>query len=1018
MHRIRLTLVVAATLCLSYQGYAQWAESFTRIEVEPPPLAPSQAPAVPGVLKETAERLLPDEQWMPKAKFTFQRSDELFLYTDSADIVDDANGNRVQFAPFAMIWIDPEHPDAQPYIVRCESARVQFERPFKVELDAESPGRLVSAALDGVVSITGPDNLEITGQNFVFSEESLHLYSDFGIEFHYGPRAGESNEVHGSAHGVQINLLPGFDAPLGKDMPRVSGIRSIALRRDVVLDLTYEERRDDDKPRVMTARVTCDRSLEYHVEERYVTLESNVLVERPTGGEERPLEADRLRCNLLAMEFLPEGGDADPDVRAVEEPVEAEPASADQPQKKEKKEKKERGAHPFSGLRFSRLMAEGNRAALQSDEHELIANMHRLDYDASTGLAMLSDDEAVRVQRDETKLMCPVVKVWRDPHGDAQSLQCEGAGQLEQRDDETSKLGFRAFWDERLLVQPDPESGLTVIRADGRARVIQPEQTGLMADHITLWIDRDTVEQQQQAGSVRGGAAGGESGLAVQALKLALAEGNVVMAGPQFQVETSRLQATFESGVVPDEAKTHRDARQTNAEAPVEKEPDPGWFAQAQEIEVRIVQDPESRNTRVAEAIATGGIRMVELEPPPAPQSDQKERKPHKPVSLSGSRLHLTNQGGTQQVVNLFGSPAELRQGEVRLEGQDLRLDRGANIASIVGGGLMQVPVGAGLDGEELEVPMLLDVQWQEGMTFDGQEARFLKNVLLRLNDSRLNCEEMTVGLTQRIRFADEEAPGSDEIQIQQVQCNHGVHLEIYEWDQSRLVGIRKGELARFTLNHQTGEFYGQGPGTINDWTRKGSRRIAIAPKAVARANEPVVSDDLEWQYMNLRFSQSLKGNYKQKLVELNGRVRVLYAPVEHALETFSRDELSGESRSTPHAVWLGCDSLSITLHPRDMQTESSDEEDGLLGGDYAMIGGSGHCELEGQLFRAVADHLSFDESKNLFTLKGLGTHEASIYYQERPGADPSRFPGQTIQFIPSQQRVKLEGSSGIQGVR
>ena len=1018
MHRTRLTLAVAATLCLTYQGYAQWAESFTRIEVEPPPpLAPSQAPAVPGVLKATAERLLPDERWMPKAKFTFQRSDELFLYTDSADIVDDANGNRVQFAPFAMIWSDPEHPDAQPYIIRCESARVQFERPFKVELDAESPGRLVSAALDGVVIITGPDNLEITGQNFVFSEESLHLYSDFGIEFHYGPRDGESNEVHGSAHGVQINLLPGFDAPLGKDMPRVSGIRSIALRRDVVLDLTYEERRNDDKPRIMTARVTCDRSLEYHVEERYVALESNVLVERPTGGAQRPLEADRLRCNLLAMEFLPEGGDANPDVRAAEAPVEGDPADA---AASRKEKKRQRGAHPFSGLRFSRLMAEGNRAALQSDEHGLIANMHRLDYNASTGLAVLSDDEAVRVQRDETKLMCPVVKVWRDPQGDAQSLQCEGAGQLEQRDDETAELGFRAFWDEQLLVQPDPESGLTILRADGRARVIQPEQTGLMADHITLWIDRDTVEERQRSGGDRNGAAGDQSGLAVQALKFALAEGNVVMAGPQFHVETSRLQATFESGVVPDEPKTKRDTRQTNAEALEEEEaePDSGWIAHAREIELRIVQDPESRNTRVAEAMAAGSIRLTQLEPPPAPQNDQKEPKPHKPVSLSGSRLQLTNQGGTRQVVNLYGSPAELRQGEVRLEGQDLRFDRGANIASIVGGGLMQVPVDTGLDGEELDVPMLLDVQWQEGMTFDGLEARFLKNVLLRLNDSRMSCEEMTVRLTQKIRFADTEAPDSDGIEIQQVQCNHGVHLEIYEWDESRLVGIRKGDLARFTLNHQTGAFHGQGPGMINNWTRKGSRRIAIAPKAVARANQPVDSDDLEWQYFNVRFSQSMKGNYQQKLVELNGRVRVLYAPVEHALETFSRDELSGESPSAAHAVWLGCDTLSITLHPWDAQPASSGGEERAPGDDFAMIGGAGHCELEGQLFRAVADHLSYDESKELFTLKGLGKHEASIYYQERPGADPSRFPGQTIQFIPSQQRVKLEGSSGIQGVR
>jgi hypothetical protein len=185
----------------------------------------------------------------------------------------------------------------------------------------------------------------------------------------------------------------------------------------------------------------------------------------------------------------------------------------------------------------------------------------------------------------------------------------------------------------------------------------------------------------------------------------------------------------------------------------------------------------------------------------------------------------------------------------------------------------------------------------------------------------------------------------------------------------------------------------------------------------VAQANQPVDSDHLDWEYANIRFSQSLQGNFKQKMLELKGRVRVLYAPVEHALETFSRDELSGDSPSAGHAVWLGCDTLSVTLHPwTDLPQAGVDSEP--REGDFAMIGGSGHCELEGQLFRAVADHLSYDQSKELFTLKGLGTHEASIYYQKRPGDDPTRAPAQTIQFIPSQQRVKLEGSSGIQGVQ
>jgi hypothetical protein len=1014
MHRTRLTFAVAAALCLSYQAYAQWAESFTQIEVEPPAPRPAgQAPALPQDLIDAA-RFLPDEEWLKHAKFTFQRSNQLYIYTDSAEIVDNANGNRVEFAPFVMVWMDPDHPDAPPYIVRCETARVQFENRFQLELGAGNPGRLVAAALDGTVAITGPDGLRIHGQNFVFSEESLHLYSDHPVSFHYGPRAEEATEVDGSGHGLQINLTPSFDGALGRDMPRVGGIKSIALRRDVVLDLTYEESHGKAEPQIATAHVTSDAGLEYHVEERYVSLgdirlAANVVVEHPTGGAQHPEQADRLRCNLLALEFLPEGGDDDPEKRVVS--ISAD--SARSPDKKDRDDE-QRVPNPFSGLRFSRLIAQGNRAALQSDEHGLVANMHQLEYDASSGTAVLTDAETVRIQRGETKLMCPRIAVWRDPEGDAQALQCAGQGELEQRNDETSAVEFRAFWDEQLLVEPDPATGLTVIRADGRARVIQPEQTGLMADHITLWVDRAALEDAEQERNVQPAAQRDrQAALPTQALKLALAEGNVVMAGPQFHVESTRLQATFEEGAVPDD---NPDNRQTAGEKPAE-EPEgeaEAWVGHAREFEVRVLHDPVTGNTLVAEALATGGVSLSQA--PAVPSA--VDQKPDEPVSLSGSRLHLVNAGGARQVVNLFGEPAQLRQGDMRLEGQDLRFDRAGNLASVVGNGLLQVPVHSALNGTELETPMLLDVQWQEGMTFDGSQARFLKNVLLRLNDSRLYCEEMTVGLTQRIVFADDRPDSeSEEVQIKQVACRDGVRLEIYEWDQSTLTGIRKGELARFTLDYQTGEFRGQGPGVINDWARDGSRRIAIAPKAVAQANQPVDSDNLDWEHTNIRFSQTLQGNFKHKLLELNGRVRVLYAPVEHALETFSRDELSGDSPSAKHAVWLGCDTLSVTLHPWSDLPQAAGETEPRTG-DYAMIGASGHCELEGQLFRAVADHLSYDQSKELFTLKGLGSHEASIYYQKQPGADPSRFPGQTIQFIPSQQRVKLEGSSGIQGVQ
>jgi hypothetical protein len=212
-------------------------------------------------------------------------------------------------------------------------------------------------------------------------------------------------------------------------------------------------------------------------------------------------------------------------------------------------------------------------------------------------------------------------------------------------------------------------------------------------------------------------------------------------------------------------------------------------------------------------------------------------------------------------------------------------------------------------------------------------------------------------------------------------------------------------ELAEFTLEHESGLLRGQGPGVISSWTRGTGRRISIAPDATAEANQSAQANAQEWEYTQVHFSRNMTGNAQRRTVELHGRVRAIYAPVQHPREVFSRDELSGDSPNAEDAVWLGCDDLAIGLH-RWPEREVE---------DYAVFGATGHCELEGQLFRAVADLISFDESKEQFTLKGLGDRKASIYYQRNPGEQPARLSAQRMEFIPSKNRISLEDASGFQ---
>jgi hypothetical protein len=1037
MTRLTLTATTAACFFAAYLGYAHWIGVLTAME-EPPPGLPASvdAPVQPEIVRTIAEqalRQLPGQDWLQNPKFAFQRSDEVLLFTQHVDPEDDGNGNRVRFQPLVMVWNNHREPDQPPYVIWCETARVQFERPFRLQFGAGSPGRLVAAAFDGQVVISGPDGLRIQGQDFRFAEEyaerSPHLYSDQHVTFQYGPRRDDVGQFQGHADGLQIDLLPS-DRTDNSDMPRVAGIDRVRLRQNVRLEFTFEERLDAPRrsghavetggpgPRMGQATVTSDGSLEYQVATRIATLEDNVLVDHPTPAADGRPQADRLHCDTLALLFeespVPTSADTR---RSSNDNVASAGTVALQPPADP--------MHPLPRLRLKQLAASGRRAALQLEQRQLVANMHTLRYDAASHEVVLLDSESVRVQQQSIKLMSPEVRLVHTPDGELNSLECLGAGQLEQRNDEDGQVQMRAYWNDRMRIAPDPETGLTLVRAGGQARVVQPGRSSVSADRLVLWVDGDAPRRFTTGSNDSRGSHG-----QLSALRFALAEGNVRMAAREFHVETARLQAVFEA--VPPHPPAA--AAQASVEAPRRDDADMRadqqrrqWVAQADEIRVHLRQAPDPHNpaqpvTEVTEATATGNLLLLQSEVPSGPDP---ARDPNPPLSISGSRVHLTNPGNSGQIVTLTGAPAHVRRGPEHLEGNEIRLDRAANLIQVIGQGMLQSPVPESISGQLLQpgsddidadsrdrnpgqtppaATALLDVHWQEGMTFDGLQATFLKNVALKLNESRLYCEEMHVRLNQPMSFTGDlsDAP---QPQIRQVQCKDGVRLEIYSWEGSRLTGIRKMELAEFTLDAETGDLIGLGKGTINDWARAAGRRVELTPSASAQANQPADSDGREWEFTNVEFTEKLTGNTRERIAQLHGRVRLTYAPVDHAQETFSRDDFSRDKSNAADAVWLGCDTLSLRLFPWPDRT-----------GSYAMLGARGQCELEGARFRAVADMLSYNESQKMFTLKGESPREAIIYYRERPGAEPRPNPAQVIEFVPSENRIRVQGSSGFQG--
>ncbi|MFO1093078.1 MAG: hypothetical protein U0992_07165 [Planctomycetaceae bacterium] len=1035
MSRYRLTFAVALTLSASYQLYAQWADSFTRKSSEGRPLEVAEPVAPPPeTTVAVARQYLPDLEWAQHPDYTFQRDNRLFVFAGTAQLNRDADndpddpaaGRQLRFEPFALVRIDPKRPEAPPLVVTCEVARVQFENPVEIGFDAASPGRVTNAWFDGVVDITGPDGLRIQGQNFSFTEQTLNLYSPYPVAFAFGPTAENSACVRGGAGELNVDFSQNTDPDLDPAVPRIGGVHVVQLRNQVVLDCDYEERRGQEEPRPASAHIRCDLSLQFNAETRLATLLKNVSVHHPTGDEQHPDEADTLHCHQLDLGFVelesPDASQAKRPTDASRSPETTAPALS----------AAAAARNPFSNLRVqwveARSFDRGDFVRLHSDSQHTTALARLLRYEVDSGAAVLTDMQSaaagdaaapVQVERDGTRLESQMLHVTPDPESDARIITCLGRGRLQHPDPDTGELLLEATWSERLNAAPDSDTGLLLVQLDQDARLIFPQgaqhpdqRAGIRADHLNIWVDETAAQQQRQDQPTSAVAAvPGPGGLVTASqqqfpVRFFEARGGVIVASPQLRAETERLRAVIEPGRLRYESAP--DAQQTGHDEPQSSGLQSAWQLTAQEVFLKLKKPPTSE-IQIAEADVEGNAVISQAA---VPAESAAEPDPG-PMSLAGAHVELVNEGGAHQIIMVTGSPALLRRGKYLLECGQLQLDRAGNRAIVFGAGLLQAPVDRDLNGQDLSEPMILDVKWEEGLTFDGELAAFRKAVKLQLHDSVLQCDEMDVRLSEPLKFSDDHFDAKT-VPLRDVHCRNGVNVEIYDWQDNRIVGIRKARLTQFFLDYVSGGFQGDGPGKINHWALRTGRRIAIANRQTAQANTAVESDPLEWEHVSVEFDDLLLGNFKDRTAELHGRVRSIYAPVRRISETFTRDDLSGNSPSVEHAVWLGSDVMNIEVHP-----ETITAPDGKARSENKLvIVGEGRCELEGQKFYAKADRLSYDEAKTLFTLRGKGNHEASIYHQE-PGAEPRRVAGQIIQFTPSEeQKFRIEGSRGFQGVQ
>lgn len=1033
MQRFLLSAAICLGLFAVLQVYALVTKPMTRI-VELPkrqrPVASSAAPRSNKSL-DAAATWLPDEEWIKNGAKRWQQSESSFIYSHSLEFLrqsngppsDSSHGDAVRMKPFAMIWTDAKNPDQPPLTVVAESARIRFENQFLgedskdeswISLTEKDPGRIVSAALEGRVRVTGPNGLVVEGHTFTFNEENAEIYSDLPIHFRYGPpKEGQQVEVRGtSASGFMVALTPDPGGSLGKDMPGFSQLpKFLRLSGRVVIDLITEEHQSPSK-----TRVTSEGPCQFDIAEKTLSFRENVLVSRPQGNKGR----DEIECYLLALIFGNKTTPTDSPTTTIlqtnsedglQQPISPASATTENPT-----------ASMLSQLELKSVRASSNhvtneRGIFRSPAQGIECEFNDMQYDAHRRLLTLTDPERVNVWREVQgqlqKFEAPVIEIRHTLDQKLEQLSGIGPGQFIHRIDGQSEgpPDITSTWKDRIDLVPNPQARWTELTIRGDASVRHLDEMAFSAQILKALMplldeiapssmasnsskppskkgfdpDQVPVRRIQAIGNVAFFASG-VIGRRIDQVDILIDPGQVI---PIYQGGTS--EGTGET----------RAARSSALSG------EPVVFECAR-LMGKATFDTSTKQADIRELRGFDGVHLFRSAPPNVGSEIPQDLQA---FQVTAREFVAINEGGTRQTLTLRGvindqgkirEPVVGKFGDFAIEGPRVIIDREKNLITIPGQGVLRFPVDRDFSGNRLSSPVIATVACMEKITFDGKRATFLESVKASLLDNLVKSEQMTATLNKRIDFG-ADRPDTTGLAIETLECKSNVSVEMYQYDpKGELVEILKATLNEFIGNAATGQIRGKGPGKIEDWRRTGTRRVLVQSHGSATSNRPADSHrEYPWEYVVIDFKGPLEGHMQEHWAKVMDEAQLLYAPVKNAYLGFKHNDLSGDGENAANAVWVGSDQMTVIL--------KTDEGPGKS--PKASLFAQGNAEMEGRNFYARAYSLEYEQAQEMFTLKGKGQDKATLNVQRKPGEAFSKLPAQTIRIFPSKQEVSVDGA-------
>lgn len=1032
--------------------------------------SPSSAPVVSNRFEPLLEKLFPPEAWQVQRPKVAEDDGFVFLFRDFRQMEDGrVELKPCTLLVFSDKSADSDDvASLLPTVITAdEGAILQFDSDTAAR--SGRFGRFQSGRLPGEVRVTRPESKPGAGDALSFTTSNIQIdmqkiWTPHDVSFRYGSSYGSGSDLTitllpsdnksggASITGAAMNGIKFVELvrlnKLHLELPKPQREATDALTEPNAADGAQTLPRpasrnglfssDDEAP----LEITCQGSFRMDVQERIASFDDRVEVVRLRGDG----PSDQLTCQQLLLYFFrPAAALPAPPSSTAPPEIEVPADEAERTTSSDRRGAAPSGVQPAAWnettattsaatasasstaaarrrpmLEVERIVATGAPVMLHASSVGARASGERLEYNVASRLIHLEDSQRSLLEQAGQRIEAPQLQyqMAEDPSRLGRAW-ASGPGRLVGVSRDGSQ--FETSWGEELRLRP--QNDLHVLSLRGGTSIRMPGFGQFDAQVLHAWL-RETPHED------------GKSGILPDRL---LAQGQVRFDSPRLSGVTQELQAWFRpveatESIGPGE----REANQRNsASSGPGRSISYGASNSAPETVQRKtnvtgdllrIQVLQSGSRSLLDQLAVKG-RVVVTELGEVETEDGRLR-------IEGEELNVDDADTEQAVLRITGRPdrpARIAARGMSLVGAEIQMSQIENRLWIDGEGQMTLPPiiarpkprgnvlfentqplipqprpgSPSRDAADNTTrPQPFTISWKGRLDFDGQTARFQREVQVR-GTHKLDSGEvlelivlgglLDVALSQRVNFSGGQA--SDDVNLGQLTFGGHIYVEGQTTQSGAVTAKHKMQLHNLTVDQATGKLHGDGPGWLSSVRMDQGQFAAAAGLPPAAASQPPPPGP-RLLFLHVEFSRALDGNVNARHVEFSDQVQSIFGPVarwEDELDWRNPDS-AGEQGAT-----LRCERLAVGQMPGANPDAPAVE-----------LEATGSAVVEGQKFMARAARITYSQAKDQLIFAGDGRVDAEFFRKPRTNPLKADTVARTIMYWRRENRIEMSGGKYI----